>query len=283
MKNFLTKPAICILGLTLIPIAGAQEAASSADDIARELSNPNTPLASLNFKNQFRLFDGDLPNAGDQWNYTMLFQPSLPFALDNGDLLLWRPAVPLIVEQSIWDSGTLDFDNETGLGDIGFDLAYAHTSDTGILTAFGLFTTLPTATSSNLGTGRWSIGPELLIGKLTESYVLGIFPNHQWDIAGWSDNDVNVTTTQVFATFLPGGGWNVGTSPIMAYDWNSEQWTIPINLTVGKTVVIGGKPWKIGVEANYYVEQSDSFGPEWMFGFNITPVIKNPLAGLFKR
>ena len=47
-----------------------------ADEIARELANPNTPLASLNFKNQFRFFDGDLPDASDQWSYTLLFQPT---------------------------------------------------------------------------------------------------------------------------------------------------------------------------------------------------------------
>ena len=36
---------------------------ASASEIAKELSNPNTALASLTFKNQFRLFEGDLPHA----------------------------------------------------------------------------------------------------------------------------------------------------------------------------------------------------------------------------
>ena len=29
------------------------------------------------------------------------------------------------------------------------------------------------------------------------------------------------------------------------------------------------------IEANYYIEQPDLFGPEWMIGFNITPVVPN--------
>ncbi|MEM1084280.1 MAG: hypothetical protein AAGI48_09165 [Verrucomicrobiota bacterium] len=262
--------------------AEAQAAEPSADEIARELANPNTPLASLNFKNQFRFFDGTLPGASDQSGYTMLFQPGFPFALENGDQIIWRPAIPLIVDQPVFDPLTQNFNSESGLGDIGFDLAYARTTENGLLTAFGLFTTLPTSTNSLLGAGRWSIGAEFLIGKLTDTYVLGAFPNHQWDIAGWGDGSVNLTTMQVFATWLPGGGWNVGTSPILSYDWHNDQWTVPLNLTFGKTVILGGKPWKLSAEVNYYVEEPDTFGPEWMVGLNITPVVENALAKWFQ-
>jgi len=259
-----------------------QVSARSAEEVARELANPNTPLASLNFKNQFRFFDGDLPNAADQWSYTLLFQPAFPFALDNGDQLIWRPALPVIANQPVYNPATLDFDSEGGLGDIGFDLAYAKTTDTGLLTAFGLFTTLPTSTSSSLSSRHWSIGPELLIGKISKSYVIGVFPNHQWSVAGWGDNHVNLTTMQVFATWLPGGGWNVGSTPIISYDWQNEQWTVPLNVTVGRTMILGGKPWKFSLEINYYVERPDAFGPEWMVGINIAPVVENVLARWFQ-
>ena len=251
--------------------------------VARQLANPNTPLASLNFKNQFRWFDGDLPGAGDEFSYTLLFQPVFPFALDDGGQVFWRPAVPFIFEQPVFNADTLDFDSETGLGDIAFDLAYGRTTDSGLLWAAGLIASVPTASSDLLGSGRWTLGPEFLLGKITDKYVLGVFPSHQWDFAGWGDKTVNLTTLQAFATYLPGGGWNVGTAPIMTYDWEVEQWNIPINLTIGKTVLLGGKPWKISAEANYYVERSDTFGPEWMVGINITPVIENPLARLFSR
>ena len=275
----------------MITGARGEDEGNSAAEIAKELANPNTPLSSLNFKHQFRFYDGDLPGAGDEWNYSLIFQPTFPFKLKNDDLLIWRPAIPFVVESPVpfvsrlpatgLEDLEIDFDGETGLGDIGFDLAYAKTTDTGFLSAIGLFTSLPTATSDLLGTGRWAIGPELLIGKQTDTAVFGLFPNHIWDIAGWGDNTINVTTIQAFATLLPGGGWNIGTAPIMTYNWENEQWTIPINLNVGKTVVLGGTPWKIGLEANYYVERPGAFAAEWMVGINISPVIKNPLARLF--
>jgi len=44
---------------------------------------------------------------------------------------------------------------------------------------------------------------------------------------------------------------------------------------VSKTVKWGNTPVKLELELNYYVEQPDAFGPEWMVGLNITPVVPN--------
>jgi hypothetical protein len=67
----------------------------------------------------------------------------------------------------------------------------------------------------------------------------------------------------------------------MSYDWERKQWTVPLQVNVGKTVMLNGRPWKLSVEVNYYVEKADSFGPEWMISLNVAPVVKNALAGLF--
>jgi len=252
----------------------------SADEIAAELANPNTSVATLTLKTQYRWFTGDLPDAGSQSSPMLLFQPSFPFKLASGDMVLWRPALPLFIDQPVFDANTATFSGETGLGDFAFDLAYAPKLPGGWLIATGLITAWPTATN-DLGTDRFTLGPELLIGKLSKTLVLGVFPNHQWDVGGSGDADINLTTIQAFATFLPGGGWNIGSAPIMSYDWNSEQWTVPLQLNVGKTVMFGGRPWKLSFEINYYVEQPDPFGPDWMIGFNVAPVVKNGLASLF--
>ncbi|MCP4256202.1 MAG: hypothetical protein GY774_01590 [Planctomycetes bacterium] len=284
MKNKLSKLSKLALAASLVfsTSAMAQEpSGKSAEEVARELANPNTALATLNFKLQFRSFEGDLPNASDQNGTTLLFQPAFPFPLESGDSIIFRPALPIIFDQPVFNAGKQDFDSKTGLGDIVFDLAYARTSKAGILTAFGIVSSLPTATNK-LGNKRFTLGPEFLIGKLTKKYVLGAFPNHQWDIGGSGDADINLTTVQFFGTYLPEGGWNVGTAPIMTYDHNTDQWTVPINFQFGKTIIAGGRPWKLSMEINYYVEQADSFGPEWMIGLNVAPVVKNAMANWFK-
>ena len=261
--------------------SGGGPAAPSADELAAELSNPNTAVATLTFKNQFRWFEGDLPDADSQSSYTLLFQPALPFVLDSGDKIIWRPAVPLLISQPVFEPGESSFSSVDGLGDIVMDLAYAPKRDDKLLIAYGLITSLPTATDDSLGTDRWTLGPEMLIASSYSKGLYGIFPNHQWDVAGSGDATINLTTIQPIFVYLPGGGWNVGSGPAITYDWENEQWTVPLQINVGKTIVLNGRPWKLSFEINYYIEQPDAFGPEWMISFNIAPVVKNGLANLF--
>jgi hypothetical protein len=260
--------------------AKGSAATPSAAEIAAELSNPNTSVATLTFKNQFRWFEGDLANASDQSSYTLLFQPGLPFVLDSGAKVLWRPAVPLLVDNPVLNTDTGEFSGESGLGDIAFDLAYAPKTDPSLMVAYGFITSLPTATN-DLGTDKYTLGPEFLIGKIAPKYLYGLFPNHQWDVGGSGDADINLTTIQAFYTYLIGGGWSVGSAPIMNYDWNTEQWTVPLQLNAGKTVIASGRPWKLSAELNYYVEKPDAIGPEWMLSLNIAPVVKNGMASWF--
>ena len=88
---------------------------TAADAVARELANPNSSLATLTFKNQYRWYTGDLPNADDQNNYTMLFQPVFPLSLpkdDNGNnrTLFIRPGFPMLFDQPVprEENGGLD-------------------------------------------------------------------------------------------------------------------------------------------------------------------------------
>jgi hypothetical protein len=116
----------------------------------------------------------------------------------------------------------------------------------------------------------------MLLAKYEKWGIWGVFPNHQWDVSGWGDKpSYSTTTVQPILVFLPGGGWKIATEPIMQYDWTTSQWTAPVQLLVGKTVKIGDVPVNFELEANYYVDQPDAFGPKWMFALNITPVVPN--------
>lgn len=288
-KRYLNFSLILLYTVMVSPVfAGGAEkdvgeaAQPSAEEIAAELANPNAPLASLTFKLQYRTFEGNLPNADEQDSTTLLFQPSFPFAQKNGDVIFFRPAIPINIDQVVYNSGQLDFDSESGLGDISFDLAYGRTTKKGILFAGGMVASIPTATYEGLGNERWSLGPEFLIGKLSKKYVIGFFPNHLWDVGGWGNADVNLTTAQFFATYLPGGGWSVGTAPKFSFNHVASDWTVPLNFNVGRTIIAKGRPWKLGLEINYYVEQSDTIGPQWFIGFSVAPVVKNIFAEWFK-
>ena len=47
-------------------------------------------------------------------------------------------------------------------------------------------------------------------------------------------------------------------------------------------LTFGNTPVKLAVELNYYVERPDAFGPKWMLGLNITPVVPNFVEAWFK-
>lgn len=260
----------------------AQQGGKSADEIAKELANPNNSLASLTFKNQYRWYTGDLPGADNQDNYTLLFQPVFPFTLEptasGGKANFFvRPAFPILFDQPVPVLGntSVDYDEITALGDIGFDIGYGVTEKTGLLWAFGMVGTLPTATDSAVAGRQLRLGPEVLFAKFEKWGLYGLFPSHQWDVSGWDETTYSTSQLQLFLKFLPGGGWSVGTAPIMNYDWESEEWTLPLNLGASRTVMFSATPVKLELELNYYVDQPDAFGPEWMIGLNITPVVPN--------
>ncbi|MEW6998439.1 hypothetical protein AADZ86_12140 [Colwelliaceae bacterium BS250] len=283
MKNMkLNYAALILLSSLSMHVSAEESTVDAADKAAKELANPNTALASLNFKFQYSTFEGDLPNADDQTRQMVLFQPSMPFPREDGSKILFRPAVPMFLQQPVL-GGAEGWNDESGLGDISFDLAYAPKSEAGSLRAYGFIMSLPTGTDEITGLGEsTTFGPEMLIAQLTADSIFGMFPNHQWDVAG--DIDVNRSSSQFFAILLPGGGWSYGMSPIVSYDWNAksgQEWTVPVNFTVSKTVILSGRPWKIGFELNYYVEKPDEFGPEYMIGINITPVVENSLTSWF--
>jgi len=258
----------------------------SADELAKELTNPNNSIAKLTFKNQYRWYTGDLPDADDQGNYTLLFQPVFPFSLDSaGDhknVLFVRPAFPFVIDQPVPKAGARGFewDEVSAMGDIVMDFAYGRTYTSGWLWAAGVVTTWPSATDSEVAGKQYRAGPEAVLAYMNKWGLVGAFPSHQWDYAGWADDDADYSTSslQLFAVHTAGGGWTYGTQPILTYNWESEEWTVPVELYISKTVMFGPQPFQFDLHVDYYVEQPDAFGPEWMVSFNVTPIVPNFIA-----
>jgi hypothetical protein len=287
MKHLLGVLALLIV---VTPALAEEAGGPSKDEIAKELANPNTVLTSLKLQIQYYSFDGDLPLADQQDMLKLYLQPTLPFPLENGKTLWVRPGLPFVIDQPIYDADSRRLGSRSGLGDITLDVQYGTTLENGFLWSVGFSTIFPTAIKEGLGSGMWGLGPGFQLGRVTEKSVLGIFANHQWDIAGdgksspelpylrRSEAKIDLTAIQLFAIFLPGNGWNAGSAPIMTYNHETEEWTVPLHLTAGKTIIINKRPWKFSIDLNYYVERPDSIAPEWMVAFNVSPVVKNIFA-----
>jgi len=292
-KTMKTLAGTLALIVGLAPLAAAESSTPSKEDIAKELANPNTVLTSLKTQIQYFSFAGDLPAADKQDMVKLFFQPTLPFPLKNGKTLWVRPGVPYVFDQPIVDTGTRRVGSRSGLGDITLDVQYGTTLENGFLWSIGFSSVFPTASEKGLGSEVWALGPGFQLGRVTEKSVFGIFANHQWDIAGdgksspelpylrRDDTSVNLTAIQLFGVVVPGGGWRVGSTPIMTYNHETENWTVPLHLLVARTFIIAGRPWDFSLDLNYYVERPDAIAPEWMVGFNVAPVVENIFAGWF--
>lgn len=254
-----------------------QPSGQTSDDLSRELSNPNTPLAKLTLENTTTFYDGDLPNSDDQWSNLTLFQPIFPFPLvDDGTTNLFvRPAFTFLTGRPSYDSSEGIFYDETGLGDMGFDVALGQTYTSGWIIVGGIQGTIPTGTRTELTGGQFRLGPELAVVYMNKKGFIGAFPQHQWDVSGWKDNAYSTTNIELWGGVFLEDGWTLITNPVLSYDWEGEQWTIPLNLTAKKVVQLGSVPLQISGSFDYFVEQSDEFGPEWAFTLSFTPIVPN--------
>lgn len=259
----------------------------SAAEVARQLSNPNTTLASLNFNLDYVNYQGSLPGADGAEAWRLSFQPSFPYPLGNGTNFFLRPLIPVFLDQpvpvvgdqTINASSPMIQGSGVELGDISFDAAIGKTFENGVIMVGGVVATLPTATSDSVGLDQYLLGPEALIAKATSRFTVGLLLTHQWDVAGEDSFDTSVTGGQYFYTVNLNDGWQLQGSPTFSYNHEAasgQEWTLPVALGFSKTTLINNKPWKFGMQYWHYVKQPDALGPDFQLRFTVTPVVPLP-------
>lgn len=273
----------------------------SIDEIALELSNPVTALATFEFNMEFRGYQGSLPAADDQSTYIYNFRPSLPIPLDNGKNILMSMLIPVYGDQPLYYvdppnnvqlpewrvrqlADTLPTDREfidghDHLADIEFDIAYGGVSDSGFISMYGITTIWPSSADLSSGIDQFQLGPDVAFGKITPWGVIGTRAKHVTGITGDSGWDTNMTSLEIFFTYGLKNGWQLFSNPVIKYDWEAasdNKLFLPMGGGVSKTLRLGKTPLKLGAEFQYYLVTPDSLGPQWLLTISATPVFKNP-------
>lgn len=229
-------------------------------DLAKQLSNPIASLISVPF--QFNYDSGY--GSEDGHRTTLNIQPVIPFALNEDWNLISRTILPIITQEDIaGPSGT-----QSGLGDTTQSLFFSPKAPGlgGIIWGVGPAFSLPTGTDDLLGTGKWGAGPTGVVLKQSGPWTYGVLANHIWSFAGEANRaEVNSTFLQPFLSYTTPNAWTFGINTESNYDWTTESWSVPINLTVAKLVKFGEQPVSFTVGARYWAETPES-GPEgWGF------------------
>jgi hypothetical protein len=267
-------------------LSSAQEVDNTSDAaaIAKELTNPNTTLGSLNFQGDYIHYRGDLPGAGQQNSYIISFQPILPYPVKPGLNIFLRPLIPFVVSGPVY-SESEGFENKTGLGDIAIDLVVGKTWKSNWVTLAGLETSLPTGTGS-LSSGRTTLGPDFYFGKNSKAACVGLLLYHTWTLNKNAEiGTESITGGQYFYAIFLKKAWQIQSGPTWSYNnkANGTKWTLPLGTGVAKTWKFHKTPVMFALEYWYYLASADPIGPQHLVRLHISPVVPLPWGGKHKK
>ncbi|MCU0576610.1 MAG: hypothetical protein MUD15_07285, partial [Desulfobacterota bacterium] len=228
------------LAFVMLPVSAkaADQEEPTAEKVAAELANPLAPVTTLNAN--FRAEFNNGPD--DDTNYQVRLQPSFFKPFTDKSALLVRTIIPF--RSTNWPT------NDTGLGDITIAPYYVPDITKAVFFGLGGALIMPTATEDALGTKKWSTGPAMIFAKTGQPVTWGALAQHIWSFAGDSERgNVSVSTLQPFCTYLLGGGWSSTLTSETNYNWkaDSDEWTVPVLLSLAKVVKLGEKYVNIGV------------------------------------
>jgi hypothetical protein len=252
-------------------VIGAQHAAQNDDttahddtaELAKKLQNPIAAMVSVPIQNNFDFGAG--PD-GDGFQYKVNIQPVIPFTLSKDWNLITRTIFPIVYQENV--IGTT---SQSGLSDTTLSLwASPKKMTKGWTWGVGPAFLFPTATDDFLGTEKWAAGPTAIALKQEHGWTYGALVNHMWSYAGENGrDDYNATFLQPFLahTFKTHTTATIQTETI--YDWDHDQWMVPLHALVSQVVKFGKTPVQFQVGGRYYAEKPAN-GPEWGLRFTVT-------------
>jgi hypothetical protein len=264
--------AAALLGAALAAPAWGQDAApppaDSDAELAKKLSNPVANLISVPFQGNYDCCFG--PEEGER--YTLNIQPVIPFELNADWSLIVRTILPVIHQgRTSPASGAA-----SGLGDVTQSFFFSpHATPGGITWAVGPALLWPTG-ESELGAKKWGAGPTMLALKQDRGWTVGVLVNHIWSYADLGDNrraDVSSTFVQPFVTWTNSQHTTVSLNTESTYNWQTESWTIPVNMGVNHFYAFGKQRVQLSAGVRIYATHDDptpNGGPNWGLRFGAT-------------
>jgi hypothetical protein len=232
-------------------------------ELAQKLQNPVANLISVPIQNNWDFGIGP----ADAMRYTVNIQPVIPFSLTHELNLITRTIAPVIYAESPVEGG----DSAYGLGDIlqSFFLSPKEPVYGTILGAGPVFN-YPSATDNALGTQKWGAGPTVVVLRQEAGWTYGALANHVWSFAGSSHrSDVSSSFLQPFLTYTTHTHTTFGINTESTYDWEADQWTIPLNLFAAQLLKLGRLPIQFTGGGRYYADAPRG-GPDWGLRFVVT-------------
>lgn len=239
------------------------ESKASAQDIAKKLANPVSAMYSLPIQFNYTRGYGVNDN-GNQ--YLMNIQPVLPFTLNDDWNIISRTILPVIRRDDIPSGRGI----QGGIGDVvqSFFFSPSVVGESGWIWGAGPVFLLPTGTN-DLSAKKWGVGPTAVALKQEGPWTYGGLANHIWSVGGNDTvvDNISQTFLQPFVSYSTKGGLTYSLLTESTYDWENEQWNVPLIFAATQLGKIGNQIVSYGGGITYTAEASD--GAQEGFGFRV--------------
>jgi hypothetical protein len=218
------------------------DAASEAERtaaLAKAAQNPVADMISFPLQNNTNFGVGPNSRVQDVLN----FQPVIPLHLNAKWNLITRTILPVV-----WQPNSAQPNGQGwyGFGDLNPSLFFSPAKPGKVIWGVGPAIVLPTATAPELGQGKVSAGPGVVVLSTPGHWVIGALANNVWSFAGTGSRPpVNQFLLQYFVNYNMKKGWYVTTSPIITADWRASSGnalTLPFGGGFGRIMKIGFQP-----------------------------------------
>jgi hypothetical protein len=280
-NNIRRQGFIAILALAHFCITGAvsaQQNPAGSDtelkkpepDVNKTLAQANNPLASFTAFNQHNYFIGKLTDSDEIAN-TYWIRCAAPFKLGN-QTWLFRGSLPMNTYPTP-PTGHHD----TGLGDVNIQaFMLIDVGDPKITLGIGPQLTAPTASKGTLGSEKWSAGFANTLFYATPKWQLGYLLSWQGSFAGQDDRrDVSVGAFQPFVFHQIGHGAYLRSSAVMVYDFDNDNYTVPIGFGIGQVLPTKKVVYNVFIEPQFSISDRGAGWPEWQIFFAVNMQFKN--------
>lgn len=219
---------------------------AQAEALQKATQNPVANLISVPLQNNTNFNYGPYNRDQDVLN----IQPVIPAHISKDWLLISR-----IIQPIIWQP----YPNQNtggayGLGDMNPTFFLSPAKPGKLIWGVGPAFVIPTATSDDLGQGKLSMGPSVVVLAQPPHWTIGALANNVWSVAGSGGRPpVNQFLLQYFINYNMKKGWYISLSPILTANWRASSgnvWTLPFGGGVGRIMKLGFQP--VNISAQFY-------------------------------
>jgi hypothetical protein len=257
--------AAVLAALAAVLMSSLQPAAAQdAAELAKKMSNPIAAVISVPF--QFN-WDREVGADRDGKRTTLNIQPVVPISLNDDWNIISRTIVPL-VDQEIPGLGD---GSQSGVGDVAQNLFFSpkKPTDGGLIWGAGPVVLIPSGTDY-ISADKWGLGPTGVVLKVDGPMTYGLLANHIWSVGGSGPRNISSTFLQPFFTYTLKSATSFTAQTEATYDWKSEQWNLPVGLSVGQILKLGSQPVQLTGAARYYADSPTGGAHGWGYRLALT-------------